>query len=210
MSYKEGASCGFVLDLNDNSAHTQHYPRFYVNVQPASGSAAWQSVTYTHTLPLNTWVHLAGTYDGRKIRLYQNGVLQVESSGTVAAGTMLNTCAANAAIGSQNTSTAHWFPGAIDKVQVYGRALTPGQIGDLHDYQSAWVESRLPTNITVDSDSPNADLLIGYGTYLANQTIWVGITAKDPTSPVDKVDYTWTRRARSRGAGRPRSAAPRT
>jgi Concanavalin A-like lectin/glucanases superfamily/Bacterial TSP3 repeat/Bacterial Ig-like domain len=186
VSYKEGAVCGFVLELNDDGAN--QYPRFYVLVQPASGTLAWQSVTSEHTIPLNTWVHLAGTYDGNKIRLYRNGVLQVESSGTDAAGTMVNTCTASMAIGSHNSLTAHWFPGAIDEVQVYGQALTPRQIGDLYDYQSAWVESRKPTDITVDGDSPTADLQIADRTYLADQTIWVGITAKDPASPVDLVE----------------------
>jgi uncharacterized repeat protein (TIGR01451 family) len=186
VSYKEGGSCGFVLELNNDG--TNQYPTFHVKVQPASGSAAWKSVTYEKTLPLNTWVHLAGTYDGHKIRLYQNGVPQVESSGADAAGTMLNTCTASMAIGSNNSLNQHWFPGAIDEVQVHGRALTPGQIGDLYDYQSAWVESRQSTHITVDSDSPRADLQIANGAYLADQTIWVGITASDPTSGVDKVE----------------------
>ena len=186
VSYKENSSCGFVLDLNDDAKN--HYPRFYVRVQPASGSATWQSVTFPQSVPSGTWVHLAGTYDGSKIRLYQNGVLQAESNGTVAAGSMLNTCTDNTGIGSHNSLNQHWFPGAIDEVQIYGRALTSGQIRDLYLYQSAWVESRQSRDITVDNDPPTAKLLIANGSYLADQTIWIGVTANDPTSDVDKVE----------------------
>jgi Concanavalin A-like lectin/glucanases superfamily/Bacterial TSP3 repeat len=186
VSYKENSTCGFVLDLNDDA--TNHYPRFNVRVQPASGLAAWKSVTSEHTVPLNTWVHLAGTYDGNKIRLYQNGVLQVESSGTDAAGAMVNTCADIMTVGSRNSKNQHWFPGAIDEVQIYGRALTPGEMQELSDYQSAWVEGRESHNITVDSEAPTADLLIPDGSYLADEPIWVGVTANDPTSGVDKVE----------------------
>jgi len=73
MSYKEHASpqCGFMLSLNEDGE--SQYPRFWVRVQPASGSAAWQYAESATPVPADTWVHLAGTYDGQYVRLFQNG-----------------------------------------------------------------------------------------------------------------------------------------
>ena len=136
-------------------------------------------------IPTNQWVHLAGTYDGNTIRLYRNGV---QVAAKAAAGGMVNTCTDITTIGGRNSQNQHWFPGAIDEVRIYSRVLTSAQIRDLYLYQSAWVEDRQSHDITVDNDSPTADVLIDNGSYLAKQEIVVGMTANDPTSGVDKVE----------------------
>lgn len=72
--------------------------------------------------PVNTWVHLAATYDGKYQRLYVNGT-QV---------------AAQAKTGAISTSTGalfigndHWtafFKGYIDELRIYNRALTAQEV----------------------------------------------------------------------------------
>ena len=178
VSYKESNSCGFVLALEDQK------PKFYVRV----GSSWPVAVDTGSEIPTNQWVHLAGTYDGSVIRLYRNGV-QVATA--TAAGGMVNTCIDSTAIttiGSRNSKNQHWFPGAIDEARIYSRVLTPSQIRDMYLYQSAWVQDRQSHDITVDNDSPTAAVLIGNGSYLANQEIVVGVTANDPTSGVATVE----------------------
>jgi hypothetical protein len=75
------------------------------------------------TMPLNTWTHLAVTYDGSALRLYLNGAL---SSSRAVSGAMPNSTGA-LRIGG-NTVWAEWFLGRIDDVRVYNRALTQTEI----------------------------------------------------------------------------------
>jgi len=68
-------------------------------------------------LPLNTWSHLAGTYDGITARLYINGV-QVSSqaqSGSIA------TSPEALRIGLS-------WAGMIDELRIYNRALTASDV----------------------------------------------------------------------------------
>ncbi|MGH9959044.1 MAG: LamG domain-containing protein [Pyrinomonadaceae bacterium] len=69
------------------------------------------------------WVHLAGTYDGRVLRLYLNG-------GEVAHGAQWGPIATSDGalrIGG-NSFSGEFFKGRIDEVRVYNRALTATEI----------------------------------------------------------------------------------
>jgi hypothetical protein len=74
-------------------------------------------------LPLNTWTHLALTYDGANVRLYVNGN-QVASA--TATGNMA-TSALPLRIGG-NAVWSEWFKGLIDELRVYNRALSPAEL----------------------------------------------------------------------------------
>ena len=90
---------------------------------PAIGSFATGHLAGSSGLPLNTWSHLAGTYDGATLRLYVNGVLVASEArtGTMAAST------APLSIGG-DTNNGQYFAGRIDEVRVYRAALTASQI----------------------------------------------------------------------------------
>jgi hypothetical protein len=77
----------------------------------------------TGALPLNTWSHLAATYDGAALRLYVNGALVR----TTAYAGSIATSASPLRIGG-NSVWPEWFKGLIDDVRVYGRALTGSEI----------------------------------------------------------------------------------
>ena len=81
------------------------------------------SVTGTSALTLNTWAHLALSWDGTTMRLYVNGTL-VQSA--VAAGT-LPTSTGALHIGGDSV-WGEWFKGTIDDVRVYNRALGASEI----------------------------------------------------------------------------------
>lgn len=88
-------------------------PAAYIGGTSVSGSGA---------LPLNTWTHLATTYDGGTFRLYVNGV----QAGSGSAGTISPSNAA-LRIGGNNV-WGEWFQGRLDEIRIYNRALTSGEI----------------------------------------------------------------------------------
>ena len=74
-------------------------------------------------LPLNTWTHLAVTYDGSVLRLYVNGA----ASGTAVVAGTIPASTGVLRIGG-NGVWSEWFAGQIDEVRVYNRALSQAEI----------------------------------------------------------------------------------
>jgi hypothetical protein len=72
---------------------------------------------------VNTWTHLAATYDGSSLRLYVNGSLAAER----ATSGVLATSSRPLRIG-HNDVNGGVFLGRIDEVRVYARALTAQEI----------------------------------------------------------------------------------
>lgn len=83
-------------------------------------------VDYTTPLPANTWSHVAGTYDVATSTewIYVNGV--AVASRTIAA--VLNDQGLSKSIGRYPGNNSQYFLGLIDEVEVFNRALTPGEI----------------------------------------------------------------------------------
>jgi hypothetical protein len=114
--------------MKEGSATTLAYGLY------ANDQSPWPAVTVrigtddrsaigTGSLPLNTWTHLAATYDGATLRLYVDGV-QV---GSLAQTGNMITSARTLRIGG-NTVWGEYFTGLIDDVRVYNRALSAGEI----------------------------------------------------------------------------------
>ncbi|HEY6503024.1 MAG TPA: Ig-like domain-containing protein [Chitinophagaceae bacterium] len=83
-----------------------------------------RTVTGTTKLTLNTWTHIASTYDGTTMRLYINGV-QVSTFATTGNITVTTD---PLRIGGTTALTAQYFAGLIDEVRIYNRALTQAEI----------------------------------------------------------------------------------
>jgi hypothetical protein len=81
------------------------------------------SLLGTSLLPLNTWTHLAATYDGTMLRLYVNGTPVASVPRTDAMTTSTNPLE----IGG-DFIYGQFFQGMIDEVRVYNIALAPSQI----------------------------------------------------------------------------------
>ena len=74
-------------------------------------------------LPLDTWVHVAATYDAANLRLYVNGTLAASEAATGS----ISTSTGALRIGGNNL-WPEFFQGRIDEVRIYNRALTQSQI----------------------------------------------------------------------------------
>jgi hypothetical protein len=74
-------------------------------------------------LTVNTWTHVAATYDGSTLRLYINGT---QAASAVQTGTIL-TSTNPLEIGGDSI-LGQYFQGMIDEVRIYNVALTPTQI----------------------------------------------------------------------------------
>ena len=77
----------------------------------------------TAALPLNTWSHLALTWDGATLRLFVNGA-QVATRALT--GTLPNSTGALRFGG--NGVWSEWFAGRLDEIRVYDRALTQTEL----------------------------------------------------------------------------------
>lgn len=95
--------------------------------RPAAGaknaSGTWTDAYGPSALPVNTWTHLAATYDGSFVRLYVNGV---EVAAAARTGNLL--ASTQPLFIGGNTIYGYYFAGMIDDVRVYNRALTQTEI----------------------------------------------------------------------------------
>jgi chitodextrinase len=95
-------------------------------LRPAAGGTYGGNgdlVGSTSAIPLNTWTHLAQTYDGSTLQLYVNGVVVASKARTGA----LQTTTSPMWIGGNNPY-GEYFTGRIDDVRVYDRALSVSEI----------------------------------------------------------------------------------
>ncbi|MGC9400243.1 MAG: LamG-like jellyroll fold domain-containing protein [Anaerolineae bacterium] len=120
VSYKAYSACGFALLLNEGNRG--HQPGFLVNVD-----GTWQYVEDTASVPLNTWVHLAATYNGAALQLYRDGVLVAELD----APGNLQQCTELTGIGAQPYGDMHFFPGRLDDVRIFGHGLISDDVARL-------------------------------------------------------------------------------
>jgi hypothetical protein len=96
-----------------------------------STSAAVRNALSAAAPTLNSWTHLAGVYDDEadQLRIYVNGA----PHGTASHATDWNATGPVAAgRGKWNGSISSFFPGGIDGVQLYQRALTDSEVSAVY------------------------------------------------------------------------------
>ena len=134
-------------------------PRIWIDVGGNGNGAQTAAGTWT----LDTWHHIAATWDGTTVHIYLDGV----DMGITTYGTPENPLAKAAAIGawSENPSDENWF-GTLDDVRLYDRALTADEVSQLvgvvyKQFTEAKASSDT-TSITISTPSGTSegDLLI--------------------------------------------------
>jgi hypothetical protein len=109
---QNGQAAGLIFDENGNQNRT---------------SSSQQA-------PLNTWSHIAFTYDGSTIRVYMNG--QQTGQLAFAASRIGNiNVARNPTLGKGIGNNQHYFDGAIDEVFIYNRRLSDAELAILAQRQ---------------------------------------------------------------------------
>ena len=116
---KERGASGLSYGLYANDGPGVSQPAAYIAVGGSDRRVGAQPA-----LAVNTWTHLAVTYDGSTMRLYVNGVLR---SSVAQAGAI--TASANPLrIGGNTVFGQEFFAGLLDDVRVYNRALSAQEV----------------------------------------------------------------------------------
>ena len=97
-----------------------------INQVPSGDTYRVNSNTLYSNL-LNTWIHLAATYDGATLKLYVNGVLENQLATTVVINQNTLPLAIGAEVNGSGGAT-RWLQGAMDDARVYNRALTDAEV----------------------------------------------------------------------------------
>ncbi len=113
---KEGPGLqGYMLRVGDNG-------KISFNLGTGSG---WEDlITPASTLSLNTWQHIAATYDGTTMRIYVNGTQVTTKSSSVS----IANAGSNFIIGNWGGGTDRGFIGMIDEVRVWNTVRTQTDI----------------------------------------------------------------------------------
>lgn len=117
-----------VICKSSNTANTGYiFPRtddgwshviFYLHI-----GGAWRTITAVYS-SLNTWHHLAATYDGATMKIYIDGSLAASQAQTGAITTNTNPLA----LGNQTGFANEYFGGSADEFRIWNVARTQAQI----------------------------------------------------------------------------------
>jgi Concanavalin A-like lectin/glucanases superfamily/Secretion system C-terminal sorting domain len=169
-----GTGMQFLLRVDGNK------PAFWVD-----GGSGFRVINGATTVPLNTWTHLAGVWDGSSLRVYINGILDGTASGITGA---FNNTSNPVRIGASLTSET--WTGKLDAVRVWKSARTVTEINATMNSCLTGTETNLLAlyNFEEGSGTTVADLTgHGYTGTLAGSTIpvWSAGLACSATLPVN-------------------------
>ena len=116
--YNLAGTIGFNIELT-----TEHQIRFYWNGSPDKKFAAATAIAASE------WTHIVLTYDGSKINIYKNGILQLDSwSGTLVTK---NKTSGLFYLGRDSRTGATALNGKINDFRIYDTALSPREIKEI-------------------------------------------------------------------------------
>ena len=125
---------GTALSREIGTSEDQHYhlslflgrPNLFITTD-----AGWVMPSAPDTVAQNTWVHIAGVYDGSIVRLYVDGA---EVANAPLTGRFKSDTSPVILGGNGNDASGvptELFPGRIDELMLYARALSAGEIAQL-------------------------------------------------------------------------------
>jgi RHS repeat-associated protein len=152
-----------------------------------TGAAACAEARSTQTAAVDEWTHLTGVYDAatKQVKLYVNGNLQATATWCCAPKTTNGPFVIGA--GKQDGQTAGTWLGNIADVQVYQRALTATDAGDVHAGTYTAAGSRvIRESYQRDTDGTITASLAADGaltSYEYDQAGQLALTVGPPTTP---------------------------
>ena len=122
-----------ILSKSTGSAASEHVwmlstvqgPHARFRLKTDDGNATTTLVGSGGMLTAGVWHHIAATYDGARMRLYQDGI---EVASVPKTGAVFQAPGVEAYIAANPGASNQVFDGRIDDVKVFGRALTPAEI----------------------------------------------------------------------------------
>jgi Concanavalin A-like lectin/glucanases superfamily len=126
-------------------------------------------------LPVNSWTHLAATYDGSTLRLFVNGV---EVDSLALSGAIVTT--ANPLRIGGNGVWGEFFQGLIDEVRIYNRALSATEIRDDMNVPISQAPNPAPTTsglspASAPAGAPTFTLTVTGSNFIAGSVVrWNG------------------------------------
>ena len=172
----------------------------------STGSQMWASVTGADVIPLNTWLHIVGTYDSstHTLKIYVNGVLQTACTTCILGP--LATAIDSIQLGNENLN------GTIDEVQIWNRSLTADEVKELYASTKPYGQATTftlteqnsgdadvgynlfwnTTNVTTTHNDTSVQLPAGYHYYLANTSGGQNYTQSAILLPVNITQNTST------------------
>jgi hypothetical protein len=105
-------------DNNGNDSGGPRRPAVWIRQGGTSYGTAGTSQT-----PVGNWTHIAATYDGSVLRIYENGLL----ANSLSRIGSINVTGSPLRMGG-NSVWSEWFNGLIDEVRIYNRALSAAEI----------------------------------------------------------------------------------
>lgn len=141
--YPQAIQSGSILAkemLNGSSYEMMAFSGSSVPLASFNAGSGNLVVKDTQMLPLNTWSHLATTYDGVNQRLYVNGVQVAVLAQT---GSILKSDG-KLSIGG-NSVWGEFFKGAIDEIRIYNYALSEAELNQ--DLNTS-ISEKYPTDYT--------------------------------------------------------------
>jgi hypothetical protein len=119
---KSNGSANFPFELRLSNTRI---PQFGV-----STNGAYTYITGNTQIATSTWYHIAGVYDGANLNMYVNGIS--DTTAVPVTGTMTS-ASYGTLIGARNSvAPEYFFPGKIDDVRLYNRALSASEIKRLY------------------------------------------------------------------------------
>ena len=130
---------GIIMFAQDNGSYEKGWNLGYINDRFAfqiSVGPKLVTILSKSSIEKGSWFHVAGTYDGRIMRLYINGVEEASSSAAI--GPIAYPPSAFYSIGAYHDKD-EYFPmkGAIRDVRLYDLVLSPGQVAKRSEVERA-------------------------------------------------------------------------
>ena len=127
-AWKTNAFDGNVINKEYNTSNYGYMLRVGAGgkLNFAIGDGTWREITTGTILSLNTWQHIAGTYDGAKMRVYLNGAA-VDS--LAVAISITKTPITNLMLGAHSTYT-RFYQGLIDEVRIWSVCRSVDQLNN--------------------------------------------------------------------------------
>jgi hypothetical protein len=98
-------------------------------------NVSWQEiVSPVNALQLHTWHHVAGKYDGHKIRLYIDGIQVGSKNFTGSIDPSVDYHLKIGRIADDNTNDKRYFHGTIDEVRIWNKAVNTTDIDNNKDH----------------------------------------------------------------------------